>query len=171
MFLCIFQHNLSKVVALCIRSNSDKLLATQPLNVSSQCKSVLPTTKTTIPAFMTRNGATIIVRTYTAKQQGIQQMVTPRKKDVLKVHRYDMPVAMRKKELTKLRNLGNYHHNIQVLETRCGQLLTVKRPSALEESKPEHFLPCSYYYGFFDWRHSKTHVFKNYDDEDDDNST
>ena len=84
-----------------------------------------------------------------------------------------MPIAMRKKELTKLRNLGNYHHNIQVLETRCGQLLIVKRPYDLEESKPEHFLPCSYYYGFLETMKIGgivKHVFKNYY-EDDDNST
>lgn len=32
----------------------------------------------------------------------------------------------RKKELERLRLLGNYQHNLQVLETKCGQLIVMR---------------------------------------------
>ena len=70
--------------------------------------------------------------------------------------------------------LGNYHHNIQVLETRCGHLLVMRRPSDFEETKPEDFLPCSYCFGFIRknelWRHCKTCAFKDNNDVEDENS-
>ena len=39
----------------------------------------------------------------------------------------------RKKHLEKLRLLGNYHHNLTVLETGKGELIVMRRPSSSSE--------------------------------------
>ena len=97
-----------------------------------------------------------------------------KEKEVTKALSHDKSSKLRKKELEKLRLLGNYHHNIQVLETRCGHLLVMRRPSDFEETKPEDFLPCSYCFGFIRknelWRHCKTCAFKDNNDVEDENS-
>lgn len=73
----------------------------------------------------------------------------------------------RKKELERLRLLGNYQHNLRVLETKCGQLIVLRRPSKSEEIKGEYkdFLPCSQCLGLFRksklWCHNKSGSFKN----------
>jgi len=52
-------------------------------------------------------------------------------------------------ELEKLRFLGNFHHNIQVLETQCGELIVLRCPTESEVISPEDFQPCTHCYGFF----------------------
>ena len=70
----------------------------------------------------------------------------------------------RKKHFEKLRHLGNYHHNLTVLETGKGELIVLRRPSANEKCDPSDFLPCSYCLGFLKrqelWKHVKSCKFK-----------
>lgn len=49
----------------------------------------------------------------------------------------------RKRHLEKLRLLGNYQHNLTVLQTGKGELIVIRRPSSSsQKSSPEDFLPC-----------------------------
>ena len=65
----------------------------------------------------------------------------------------------RKKHLEKLRLLGNYHHNLTVLETGKGELILKRRPTSAEKCIPDDYLPCNYCLGFFKrqelWKHIK----------------
>ena len=66
-------------------------------------------------------------------------------------------------ELEKLSLLGNFH-NIQVLETKCGDLIVMRQPSCSDDVKVEDFLPCPHCYGFVRkidlWQHNKSCQFK-----------
>jgi hypothetical protein len=56
----------------------------------------------------------------------------------------------RKAILTKLRLQGDYHHNMNTLETGEGELITVRRPGQDETKKNvQDFLPCEFCLGFF----------------------
>lgn len=70
----------------------------------------------------------------------------------------------RAKQLEKLRLLGNYHHNMKVLEIGEGELIVMRRPSNNESCDPKDFLPCSYCYGFLKrqdlWKHGSSCQFK-----------
>lgn len=64
----------------------------------------------------------------------------------------------RKAILTKLRLQGDYHHNMNTLETGEGELITVRRPGQDETKKNvQDFLPCEFCLGFFRkwdlWKH------------------
>ena len=62
--------------------------------------------------------------------------------------------------------MGNYHHNIQVLETGIGELIVARQPSQGANPGPGDFLPCTLIFclGFFKKgelrRHYKTCEFK-----------
>ena len=93
------------------------------------------------------------------------QTVHAKEKEVAKALKFRKNSNDRKKELERLRLLGNYQHNLRVLETKCGQLIVVRRPSKSEEINGKDFLPCSHCFGFLRkselWRHNKCCPFKN----------
>ena len=66
----------------------------------------------------------------------------------------------RKKHLEKLRLLGNFHHNVTVLETGKGELILKRRPSSAEKCIPGDYLPCSHCLDFFKrqelWKHMRS---------------
>ena len=70
----------------------------------------------------------------------------------------------RKKQLEKLRLLGNYHHNLRVLRSKQGELIVSRRPSISNRCNPNDFLPCSHCLGFIRrqelWKHVKSCKFK-----------
>ena len=70
----------------------------------------------------------------------------------------------RKKHLEKLRLLGNYHHNLTVLEVGKGELIVSRRPSTTKRCNPNDFLPCGHCLGFIRrqelWKHVKSCKFK-----------
>ena len=70
----------------------------------------------------------------------------------------------RKKQLEKLRLLGNYHHNLRVLQSKQGELIVSRRPSTSKRCNPNDFLPCSHCLGFIRrqelWKHVKSGKFK-----------
>ena len=55
--------------------------------------------------------------------------------------------SRRKEELTKIRKMGNFNHNLVVLETNEGELKVDRRPS--ENINPMQYLPCKECNGFF----------------------
>ena len=95
-------------------------------------------------------------------------------KEVSKALSYKPLTKERQKELTRIRHMGNYNHNVQVLETGVGELILARRPSEGVEACPEDFLPCPCCLGFFKkdelWRHSKTCDFKLEEDKGEDAS-
>lgn len=70
----------------------------------------------------------------------------------------------RKKQLDKLRLLGDYHHNMSVLETGDGELIVVRRPGPGEICSVEDFLPYCHCMGFIKridlWKHAASCSFK-----------
>ena len=80
---------------------------------------------------------------------------------------------IRSKAFTKLRNLGNFSHNVNVLLNKSGSLYVAKRPHN-KCVTAEDFLPCQYCLAFFMkqelWRHFKNCKFRdakiNYEKEE-----
>ena len=80
----------------------------------------------------------------------------------------------RKRELERLRLKGNFHHNLDVLAGKPGELIVLRRPTAEEDKKPKEFLACPFCLGFVLhhalWRHVRVCPFKDNkngtDDED-----
>ena len=70
----------------------------------------------------------------------------------------------RKKELTRLRLKGDYHHNMNTLETGEGELVVVRRPGQDVRCNAEDFLPCEFCLGFIRrrdlWKHQLACEFK-----------
>jgi hypothetical protein len=70
----------------------------------------------------------------------------------------------RAKQFEKLRLLGNYHHNMKVLEIGEGELIVMRRPTKGESCDADDFLPCTYCLGFMKrqylWKHCKSCQFK-----------
>ena len=64
----------------------------------------------------------------------------------------------------RIRLLGDYHHNKDVLTLKEGQLIVVRNPSTSQNgntsSEAQHYSPCPHCFGFFKnselWRHCKT---------------
>ena len=61
----------------------------------------------------------------------------------------------RKNGLKRLKNLGSFKHNIDVIKKGVGQILVIRRPK--EDHPADQYLPCSQCYGFYYqyelWRH------------------
>ena len=66
----------------------------------------------------------------------------------------------KKRAINRLRMLGDYYHNVQVLSKKSGQLIVVRRPSSNKQASYRDFLPCVGCKGFFWrkelWRHCKS---------------
>ena len=98
---------------------------------------------------------------------GKGQLALPR--HLLKVHRNETEIAMLctfketnqkdayNNELTRLRNLGNFKYNVEVLKKGGTEIVVVKRPS--KNRRVRDFLPCPTCFGFYCkaelWRHVK----------------
>ncbi len=67
-----------------------------------------------------------------------------------------LPLKQRREGYRKLTSLGNFKHNVVVLESGEGKLLAVKRPSNTDGVE---FLPCPVCYGFYQrkelWKHHR----------------
>ncbi|XP_041823315.1 uncharacterized protein LOC121628352 isoform X2 [Melanotaenia boesemani] len=63
----------------------------------------------------------------------------------------------RKEKLEQLRRKGNYFHNMKVLQSGKGEIVTYRQPS--ESGNVQDYLPCNICYAFFVktelWRHEK----------------
>ena len=55
----------------------------------------------------------------------------------------------RKNLFEKLGRMGNFNHNMRVLENKEGELKVVRRPTSETTSDPQNYLPCKYCHGFF----------------------
>jgi len=62
-------------------------------------------------------------------------------------------------QLSKLRLLGDYHHNLKVIQTQKGLMILVRRPSHGHTPDVGDYLPCTLCLGFLHrkdlWRHIK----------------
>ena len=89
--------------------------------------------------------------------------------EVEKALSYPCHSKERKRELDRIRLLGNYVHNNKVLEQDKGELKVVHRPPAGVKGNPLSYLPCMYCYGFFHkgelYRHVHTCEFVNEHDK------
>ena len=60
-------------------------------------------------------------------------------------------------QFEKLCRMGNYNHNMKVLDLDEGELKVVRRPPSNTSPNISDYLPCKYCYGFFPsdelWRH------------------
>ncbi len=82
-------------------------------------------------------------------------------KDCPEVHKalsYEKNSKERKKELDRIRLLGNLMHNNKVLERNEGELKVVRRPPHNNKGKPFDYLSCLYCYGFIHKRELYRHV-------------
>lgn len=71
----------------------------------------------------------------------------------------------RRNPFEKLRNKGNYFHNIVALKENKGEIVTYRQPSKDLNLKAQDYLPCNIYYAFFLkdilWKHEKSCGIKN----------
>ena len=68
--------------------------------------------------------------------------------EVDKALSYEKNSKERKKELDRIRLLGNFVHNNKVLERNEGELKVVRRPPHNIKGNPIDYLSCQYCYGF-----------------------
>ena len=63
----------------------------------------------------------------------------------------------RQKLLTKIRNLGNHHHNIKTLKDGLWTLYSVYRGESQKKVSAEHYIPCKFCFGWSGreelWKH------------------
>ncbi|XP_028412502.1 uncharacterized protein LOC114535339 [Dendronephthya gigantea] len=79
------------------------------------------------------------------------QQVHGEEKEVKDALQHPANHEKRKKQFEKLCRMGNFNHNMRVLELKKGELKVVRRPTANDEGSgnPENYLPCKYCHGFF----------------------
>ena len=70
-------------------------------------------------------------------------------KEVAKIIALDKKDRMRQLLLDKLGRLGNFNHNLKVLEVHEGELKVMRRPAHNEDKDPSNYLPCQFCHGFF----------------------
>ena len=63
----------------------------------------------------------------------------------------------RKLQLEKLCRMGNYNHNLKVLEIKKGELKLVRRPTEDGDTNSANYLPCQHCHGFFSAKDLKRH--------------
>jgi len=72
---------------------------------------------------------------------------------------YQKGSTKRKLLIKQLTNKGNFHHNINVLESGKGVIVPRKRPQEADKMMAQHYSPCEYCLGFFVsselWKHQK----------------
>lgn len=77
--------------------------------------------------------------------------------DVAKALSYKQGSPMRNLLLTKVRNMGNYHHNSTVLSTGKGEIIPKRQATYM--SKANDYLPCKFCLAMYVktdlWRHQK----------------
>ena len=57
--------------------------------------------------------------------------------------------SLRRMELEKLVRMGNFNHNLGVLESEKGELKVIRRPGQGVDKDPSNYLPCQFCHGFF----------------------
>ena len=69
--------------------------------------------------------------------------------EVKKALAYKANDSNRKKQFEKLCRMGNFNHNMTVLELKKGELKVVRRPSANMDINSSNYMPCTFCHGFF----------------------
>ena len=84
-------------------------------------------------------------------------------KDVVLAMKHEKRSVERNKLLSNLRLRGDYHHNMDSLQTGSkGELIVVRRPGEGKECEIKDFLPCEFCFGFFRdlWKHQSSCMHK-----------
>lgn len=114
--------------------------------------------------FMTRDKHATIVGNCVLKLQDTTNRSTRVKEKSQLPFPLIKDLLIAKKLLEKLRLLGNYHHNLTVLEVGKGELIVSRCPSTTKRCNPNDFLPCAHCLGFRRrqelWKHVKSCKFK-----------
>lgn len=80
-------------------------------------------------------------------------------KEVYNISCLEKNSSPRKKEIAKLRDLGNYLHNVNVVQEKKGEIVFGKRPSQRSNVDLNRYSPCNNCYKFLItadlWRHHK----------------
>jgi hypothetical protein len=83
--------------------------------------------------------------------------------------KYDPNDPKRVEQFEKLCRMGNFNHNMKVLDINEGELKVVRRPPANAKVNPKDYLPCKFCHGFFLdnelWRHAPKCKFRNEETE------
>ncbi len=86
------------------------------------------------------------------------EIINSSESEVAKALSFPKRSKKRRIPLEQLQNQGNYYHNIKVLETGRGEIVTWRQPTAGADNSD--FLPCPDCLTFFMkkdlWKHSKT---------------
>ena len=69
--------------------------------------------------------------------------------EVKKALAYKANDSNRKKQFEKLCRMGNFNHNMTVLELKKGELKVVRRPSSNMDINSRNYMPCTFCHGFF----------------------
>jgi hypothetical protein len=84
--------------------------------------------------------------------------------EVIKALSYQPNAQERIEQFEKLCRMGNFNHNMKVLDVNEGELKVVRRPPANTTPNPGDYLPCKFCHGFFLsdelWRHAPKCPFK-----------
>ncbi|XP_054272746.1 uncharacterized protein LOC128993019 [Macrosteles quadrilineatus] len=96
------------------------------------------------------------------------RVMTKLHKHFINIHSTEIEVAkllaMPKKSLVRrngfidLGRIGDYHHNIEVLSKKSGELILVRRPNRGEDVSYSEFSPCPYCLGFLIKKHLWHHI-------------
>jgi hypothetical protein len=78
--------------------------------------------------------------------------------EVKKALAYDPKDPKRVQQFEKLCRMGNFNHNMKVLDIKEGELKVVRRPPANTEANANDYLPCQYCHGFFLMDELKRHA-------------
>lgn len=65
---------------------------------------------------------------------------------------YEKNDEKRANQFEKLCRMGNYNHNMRVLDINEGELKVVRRPSAHANAEPHDYLPCKFWLRIFSER-------------------
>ena len=72
-----------------------------------------------------------------------------KEEEVAKILQMKASNSLRRIELDKLVRMGNFNHNLRVLEMKKGELKVIRRPGQGVDKDPSNYLPCQFCHGFF----------------------
>ena len=95
-----------------------------------------------------RNSCFFCEKEYTKLSRHFFQ-VHAKEEEVAKILQMKANDSLRRIELDKLIRMGNFNHNLRVLEIKKGELKVIRRPGQGVDKDPSNYLPCQFCHGFF----------------------
>ena len=75
--------------------------------------------------------------------------VYAKEEEIAKILQMKPNDSARRMELDKITRMGNFSHNLRVLEMKQGELKIIGRPGQGVDKDPSNYLPCQFCHGFF----------------------